>query len=34
MDHSPSFWDEVGRVLPDYGSRRDELRDHALNTDL
>ena len=34
MDHSPSFWDEVGRVLPDYVRRRDELRDHALNTDL
>ena len=34
MDHSPLFWDEVGRVLPDYGCRRDELRDHALNTDL
>ena len=34
LDHSPSFWDQVGRVMPDYGQRRNELRDHALNTDL
>ncbi|MDI9331336.1 MAG: SprT family zinc-dependent metalloprotease [Alphaproteobacteria bacterium] len=34
MDHSPSFWDAVGEVMPDYDVRRTELRDHALNTDL
>ncbi|MEY2660542.1 MAG: hypothetical protein RLZZ123_1714 [Pseudomonadota bacterium] len=34
MDHSPSFWDAVGQVMPDYDARRTELREHALNTDL
>ncbi len=34
MDHSPSFWDAVGRVMPDYSVRRKELREHALHTDL
>jgi predicted metal-dependent hydrolase len=34
MDHSPSFWDAVGQVMPDYDVRRKELREHALNTDL
>ena len=34
MDHSPSFWDAVGRVMPDYPVRRKELREHALHTDL
>ena len=34
MDHSPSFWDAVGRVMPDYGVRRKELREHALNSEL
>lgn len=34
MDHSPSFWDAVGRVMPDYPHRRKELREHALHTDL
>ncbi len=27
MDHSPRFWDEVGRVLPDYAQRRQVLKD-------
>jgi predicted metal-dependent hydrolase len=26
MDHSPAFWAEVARVLPDYGKRRKWLR--------
>ena len=26
MDHSAAFWQEVGRVLPDYRARRDWLR--------
>ncbi len=34
MNHSPSFWDEVGRVMPDYPSRRKELREHALNSEI
>jgi predicted metal-dependent hydrolase len=34
MDHSPQFWNAVGQVMPDYPSRRKELREHALNTDL
>jgi predicted metal-dependent hydrolase len=34
MNHSPSFWDAVGRVMPDYPNRRKELREHALNTEL
>jgi predicted metal-dependent hydrolase len=34
MDHSPSFWDAVGRVMPDYPARRKELREQALHADL
>lgn len=26
MDHSPAFWNEVARVLPDWRERRRELR--------
>lgn len=28
MNHSPRFWAEVGKVLPDYKTRRKWLRDH------
>ena len=34
MNHSPSFWDAVGRVMPDYSTLRKELREHALNSEL
>ncbi|MFH1605020.1 MAG: M48 family metallopeptidase [Pseudomonadota bacterium] len=27
MNHSPRFWDEVGRIYPDYQAARRELRD-------
>jgi predicted metal-dependent hydrolase len=26
MNHSPRFWAEVARLMPDYGQRRDWLR--------
>ena len=29
MNHSPLFWAEVGRVLPDYESRRRWLKEHG-----
>lgn len=29
MNHSPAFWAEVERVLPDYRSRRQWLKDHG-----
>ncbi|MBR1455799.1 MAG: M48 family metallopeptidase, partial [Oscillospiraceae bacterium] len=29
MNHSPRFWAEVGRVLPDYGVRRRWLRENG-----
>lgn len=28
-DHSPLFWQEVGRVMPDYQQCREWLRDHS-----
>ena len=28
MNHSPRFWAEVEKVLPDYKERRKWLRDH------
>ena len=34
MNHSPSFWDAVGRVMPDYSTLRKELREHALDSEL
>ena len=30
MDHSPLFWETVRNVVPDYASRRAQLRDEAL----
>ena len=30
MNHSPRFWDTVGGVLPDYRTRRQQLRQSAL----
>lgn len=30
MDHSPSFWETVGTVMPDYAQLRGQLRDEAL----
>ncbi len=27
MDHSPMFWAEVGKVIPDWKERRDKLKD-------
>lgn len=29
-DHSPEFWREMGRVMPDYQACRDWLREHAF----
>ncbi len=29
MDHSPAFWAELGRVLPDYEARRRWLRENG-----
>ncbi len=29
MDHSPAFWAEVEKVLPDYRTQRKWLKDHA-----
>lgn len=29
MNHSPRFWREVGRVLPDYQERRKWLKEHG-----
>lgn len=29
MDHSPAFWDCVGRLMPDYGAHRHWLRAHG-----
>ena len=29
MNHSPAFWAEVARVLPDYALRRKWLKDHG-----
>lgn len=30
MDHSPRFWDTVGRIVPDYAERRSQLRADAI----
>lgn len=30
MDHSPLFWETVRTVVPDYASRRAQLRDETL----
>lgn len=30
MNHSPAFWDTVEQVLPDYSTRRAQLKDEAL----
>jgi len=32
--HRPSFWAEVGRLLPDYAARRSELRDTGATLPL
>lgn len=29
MNHSPRFWNEVGKVLPDYKDRRKWLKEHG-----
>ena len=31
LNHSESFWREVGKVIPDYKSRRKWLRDHGTS---
>lgn len=31
MNHSPAFWAEVARLMPDYGARRDWLRRHGTS---
>lgn len=30
MNHSPRFWAEVGKILPDYALRRKQLRSHPM----
>jgi predicted metal-dependent hydrolase len=30
MDHSPAFWDTVASVMPDYGTRRNQLKEQQL----
>lgn len=32
MNHSQSFWREVGRRMPDYGLRREQLRQEQIKT--
>ena len=27
MDHSPAFWAEVGKVIPDWRDKREALKD-------
>ena len=29
MNHSPKFWAEVGRILPDYDARRKWLKENG-----
>ena len=33
-DHSPAFWNEVDKVLPDYLARKDWLRSKGAGLDL
>ena len=33
-DHSPAFWSEVDKVMPDYRERQRWLRDHGAGMDL
>ena len=30
MDHSPAFWQEVERYLPDYRERREQLKQYSI----
>ncbi|MEG2817587.1 MAG: M48 family metallopeptidase, partial [Comamonas sp.] len=30
MDHSPQFWSEVAKVLPDWKSQRNALKNYPL----
>jgi predicted metal-dependent hydrolase len=30
MDHSPAFWETVASVMPDYSTRREQLKDEHL----
>jgi predicted metal-dependent hydrolase len=30
MNHSPEFWAEVGKVLPDYKQRRKRLKENRI----
>ncbi len=33
-NHSAAFWNEVDKVLPDYGERKEWLRVHGAGMDL
>jgi predicted metal-dependent hydrolase len=33
-DHSPTFWSELDKVMPDYGERQRWLREHGAGMDL
>ena len=33
-DHSPAFWNEVDKVMPDYRDRKEWLRKHGAGLDL
>ena len=33
-DHSPAFWNEVDKILPDYRERQVWLRMHGAGMDL